>query len=144
VAKDLLSPVRADHILCTLDVVPFGVGLSLETNIPLVYSRGLQGSPVHALVGAYDIGHPAVLITNVLGSFKLLSQIIADARRVGLEAQIILAIVDLGIASIPPDTRVVSLARLSDLVTELAQSDQLPPDQGRAVLRWITEHSQDE
>jgi hypothetical protein len=140
-ARGLLSPLRADRILCTVDAIPFGVGLSLETNIPLVYSRAPEEYPGSVLVGAYDIGHPAILVTNVLGSFKPLSQTIDNALRVGLEVNCVLAIVNLGIASIPVDTKVVSLQRLPDLVANLALSDELPPDQKRAVLRWITEHS---
>jgi hypothetical protein len=139
-AKALLSPFRVDRILCTPDAVPFGVGLSLETNIPLVYSRGRNESRVRTLVGAYDIGHPAILVTNILSSFKPLSQIVSDARRVGLDTHTVLAIVDLGIASLPQDMRVASLVRLLDL----ALTDQLPPDQRKAVLNWITTHSQED
>lgn len=144
VARPLLSPFRVDHLLCTLDAIPFGVGLSLETNIPLIYSRGLSESPARALAGAYDIGHPAILVTNILSDFKSLSQIVSDARRVGLEAHAVLAIVDLGITSLLQDMQVVSLVRLPDLVAHLALTDQLPPDQGRAILSWIIAHSQED
>jgi hypothetical protein len=92
-----LSRDRAVRLLCTADAVPFGVGLSLETKIPLVYSQGINDRPVRDLVGAYDIGHETVLVTNIFSGFRPLSRLIADARQVGLEAQTLLAIVDLWI-----------------------------------------------
>src|SRR5690349_104106 len=58
---DAVTPENTiDHLLCTWDSLPLGVALSLRTNVPLVYSRGSSAEPVHDLVGAYDIGHPAV------------------------------------------------------------------------------------
>ncbi len=142
-AKALLSRVRINRILCTADAIPFGISLSLETDIPLVYSRGIKGSPpVRDLVGAYDIGHPVVVVTNIFGSLDPLTQLATDARQVGLEVHIFLAIVDLGIALLPQATQVFSLLRLPDVITKLVDGNQLPSEQGRAVLSWIASQSE--
>lgn len=140
-ANTLLTSVYANRLLCTADALPFGVGLSLETDIPLVYSRGSKDAPVYDLVGAYDIGHPALLLTNVLGDFEPVAQLMAGAQRVGLEIHMMLAIVDLGIATIPHDKRLLALLRLPDVIEALSQSGQLPQAHARTVQQWIEVHA---
>lgn len=140
-AKTLLSAVHVNRLLCTADALPFGVGLSLETDIPLVYSRGSKDAPVYDLVGAYDIGHPALMLTNVLGDFEPVAQLMAGAQRVGLEIHTVLAIIDLGIATIPHDTTLLALLRLPAIIEALSQSGQLPPAHARTVKQWIAAHA---
>ena len=139
-AKVLLAGIHMNRLLCMADAVPFGVGLSLETGIPLVYSRGSHRAPVNDLVGAYDIGHPVVFVMNVLGDFELVSQFMSGAHQVGLEIHTILAIVDLEIASIPQQIKVLSLLHLPTMIEYLAQIGELPQAHTRTIQEWVQAH----
>ncbi len=136
-AKSLLAGIRANRLLCTYDALPIGVGLSLETDIPLIYSRGSSEAPVFDLIGAYDIGHPGVLLTNVLADFDPIVQLMAGAKQVGLEIHFVLAIVNLGFKSSAQDIQVVELLQLPNLISELVLSRDLPDSQARTILQWI-------
>ena len=65
---ELAAPWVGDvnHLLSSAEALPFGVSLSLRTHIPLVYARGTDALTVYELAGAYDIGHPALLLGNTL------------------------------------------------------------------------------
>jgi hypothetical protein len=132
---DDLSPKlpTAERFLCTPDALPLGVALALKTNVPLVYSRGGGDEAVHDLVGAYDIGHPAILVTNVVG-IGAFTRLVATAQRVGLEVRSIMAVVDTGLAALLP---VDALLTLPDLVDTLIERDMLPAGQGKAVKSWL-------
>ena len=136
-SKSLLDAGKVNRLLSTSDAVPFGVGLSLEMNIPLVYSRGSTDAAVYDLVGAYDIGHPALLLTNVLYGQHVLSEFILKAGQAGLELHTVLAIVDMGITQISDTMRRISLLRLPDMVNHLVETHQLPRLQAQAVQSWI-------
>jgi hypothetical protein len=113
--------------------VPLGVALALKTGIPLVYSKGGEREPVHDLIGAYDIGHPAVFVTNVAGNVTY-TPLLTSARRVGLDVQSMVAVIDLGIGTALP---VAGLLRLSHVVNSLVERGMLPQGQATAVNMWI-------
>ena len=130
-----LSPV--DRLVCTSDAVPLGVALALKTGIPLVYSRGGEQEPAHDLVGAYDIGHPAVFVTNVAGMTDH-SVLLNTVRRVGLDVRSMIALVDLGA---PSELPITALFRLIDIVDLLLQHDLLPKGQAHTVKEWLEAHN---
>ena len=136
-SKSLVDKIEVNRLLCTTDAMPFGLGMSLEMNIPLIYSRGSAAAPVYDLVGAYDIGHPALLLTNVLDGQHDLSSLIAKARQVGLEIHTVLAILDLGITDSSHTVRWISLLQLSAVVSHLVATEQIPPGQAQAIQSWI-------
>lgn len=125
------------RLLATADAVPFGTALSLHLRIPLVYSRGTGASPVDDLVGAYDIGHAALLVTNSLGCASSLDGLVAGARRVGLEINMAVCIVQCrqiavnGVETLP-------LLTLQAVVDELTAAGDIPARQADAVRRWIS------
>jgi hypothetical protein len=127
---------HVDHLLCTWNSLPLAVTLSLRTGVPLVYSRGSSAEPVHDLVGAYDIGHPAVLFTNVFDDAEPIERLAASGRRVGLDVGLMLTLLDIGVATIDGIRR-LALLRLPDVVADLLEAGMLPGGQGRAVLDWI-------
>jgi hypothetical protein len=126
-----------DHLVCALDSLPLALGLSLQTQIPLVYSRDSGLPPAHDLVGAYDIGHPAVLIANQFSPD--LPGLIQRAGIVGLEINRMLVIMDEGIWP-HAEQSVVSLLQLPVVIDQLVQVGRLPPGQADAVRAWITRH----
>ena len=125
-----------DHLVCPLSALPFGVALSQQTGVPLVYGRG------EAVVGAYDIGHPAILVANDLSEKTELERLIIHARRVGLEIDRALIIVNEGWGSLS-GVEVEVLLDLSQVIQSLIQEGRLPNGHGQAVLDWISLHHPD-
>lgn len=132
----------ADRLLAVADAVPFGVALSLATGVPLVYSQGAAAAAVHDLVGAYDIGHPALLVTNHLDDWNSAAALAAEARQVGLAVHGVLA---LAIGRTPPAAnglKVTGLVHLDEVVQRLAGQGELPAQHARAVLDWLQKAQQ--
>jgi hypothetical protein len=136
---DLSLPLikDVDHLVCPLSALPFGISLSLRTGIPLVYSD--SGS---SLVGAYDIGHPALLVANNLHAAPDLKRLIVHARHVGLDIQKALIIADEGRRKLD-EVEVEALLDLSEIVTSFIQAGRLPAGQGWLVLDWLNLHHPD-
>jgi len=126
-----------NRLLCTAASLPFGVALSLRSGVPLVYSRGSADAPVYDLVGAYDIGHPVLLLSNSVGLGDTHAPLMHAARRVGLETHTLLTIVELRRASQPDGIMVLPLLRLNDIVRALGDEGRLATGHVRAVLDWI-------
>ena len=127
-----ISAQTYDHLLCPADAVSFGVALSLATGIPLVYSRGQGEAPVYDLVGAYDIGHPALLVANVWDDGA--GQLVNAARRVGLEVRAALVILDTGQQQ--DGLACSALLHLPNILDMLVASGQLPPGLADVVRTW--------
>ncbi len=134
------APLTAEmsRLVCTPDALPFGVALALQTQVPLVYSRGGGAAPVHDLVGAYDIGHPAALVVNVLDGQTDHQPFITGARQVGLNIQVIVAVVAVGEVGRVHDIPVHSLLRLEAVIEHLVGDAQLPRDHMRVIQQWLS------
>jgi orotate phosphoribosyltransferase len=135
--QELLKNRSYDRILCDAESVPLGVGVSLQTGVSLAYSRGKGESPVFDLVGAYDVGHPAILLLNIWDGNGSALELINNARRVGLEIQTIVAIFSLQ-TTISESIEVLSLLNLIDTVKGLADYQHLPVGQAQAVMTWLS------
>lgn len=137
VAASAAAAQGADRLLAVAEAVPFGVALSLATGIPLVYSRGSANAAVDDLVGAYDIGHPALLVVNDLDHWDAVAALAAGARQVGLAVDSVLA---LTVGRTPPaqdELKVTGLVHLSAVVRRLVEQGELPPRHAQAVLDWL-------
>lgn len=108
-----------DRLVSHSDAIPLASALSLQTSVSLVYSRGRGEAPVHDLVGAYDVGHPACLIVNTL--IPDIETFLADAKRVGLEIHTILEFVSVGQTIDNIDHR--AIYTMNALIHELRQSN---------------------
>ncbi len=135
-AQAAISTLQVTRLLCTPDAIPLGTAVSLQTGIPLVYSRGAGEAPVFDLIGAYDIGHSTLLLTNSIGWNPFPSAWVNAARRVGLEVQT--AVTLLEIRPHESDFTIVPLLRLDDVVRELAADEQLSAHHAQAVLHSIS------
>lgn len=143
VAEQALPLVgEVDHLVCLPSALPLAVALSLCTSVPLVYSRGTQESAVFDLVGAYDIGHPTLMLANDLSELTLLTHVMTQARRVGLDIQRILVIVDEG-TGVPHGSEVQHLLHLPSAVEHLITTGKLPAGHGQRVLQWINRRRPD-
>ncbi len=134
-AQTALDGLAVTRLLCRADALPFGVAYALRSGIPLVYSRSSTQELVFDLVGAYDIGHPTLLLANTVDG--ALPNLIAGARRVGLEVSAVVTLLELRPVAAAGEVRVVPLLRLGDLVREAVQDGRLVPAHAQALQAWI-------
>jgi uridine monophosphate synthetase len=138
-----LDGIAADRVLTTVEALPIGVALSLRADMPLVYPYGevRDYTTAYAIEGAYDVGHPTLLLSDVLIDARQANQIAAMARKVGLEVNGVLAVVDLGLGAreeLESIGHVVrSALRLSDMLPVLAEAGLLPLTMRETVEAWI-------
>ena len=140
-AAALIGQAEIDHLICPLSALPVGITLSTKISVPLVYSRGTDGSPVFDLVGAYDIGHPALLVVNDLFDASGLLRLVHNAQQVGLEVTQVMVMVGAGISHLD-SLPVMNLVHLPTAVRQLVEHRLLPADHGQAVLNWLESQSQ--
>lgn len=80
-----LIELQPSRLLCTSDAVALATLVSQLLDVPLVVHSGKLGQPAHNLVGAYDVGHAAVLISlDTDHSLALIRQLVIEAAGVGL------------------------------------------------------------
>jgi orotate phosphoribosyltransferase len=136
---------EAIRLLTTVDALPIGVALSLRVNVPLVYPYGTvrDYTAAFAIEGAYDVGHPTVLLSDVLIDAAQANAITAVARRVGLNVGAILAVIDLGLgaraALEAAGYSVQTVTTLRAMLPILAAHDAptLPPVMRVTVEEWL-------
>ncbi len=94
----LLLQTGCDRLLASRATIPLGAILAVESNIPLTYPYGEAQKITNAYVieGAYDVGHPTTLLTDVLTEAKDAQAILQPARQVGLHIHDVLCIFTLG------------------------------------------------
>jgi len=135
--QGLLNNRSYDRIVCDAESMPLGVGVSLQTGVSLVYSRGKGEPPVFDLVGAYDVGHPSILLLNIWDGNGSALKLINNARRVGLEINTIVAIFSLETGK-TNSVDVAPLLNLMDTVKCLADNQRLPAGQAQAIMTWLS------
>lgn len=92
--QSLMGVQAFDRLVAHPDAIPLATTISTTLSTSLVYSQGRGQLPVHDLVGAYDVGHPACLIVNTITDD--ISNFIQQADKVGLEIHTILEVVATG------------------------------------------------
>jgi orotate phosphoribosyltransferase len=143
VADALLQQVDADRLLVTADSLPIGVALSLRANLPLVYPYGeLRAcTAAFAIEGAYDVGHPTLLLSDTLIDPAQTEALAALAGRVGLDVHAMLAVIDLELgarAQLESAGYAVTCAlTLRAMLPVLADDGLLPPVMRATVEHWL-------
>lgn len=139
----LLDGLDADRLLTTVDAIPLGTALALSTEIPMTYPYGevRDYTAAYAIEGAYDVGHPTVLLSDVLIDAAQAEQITALARRVGLDVHTVLAVLDVGLGAREQletlGYGVRTVLTLRGVLPALEAHDLLPPLMRQAVERWL-------
>lgn len=137
----MVDTTRYERLLAPADSLPLGTLIAHLANIPLVYSKGTGRDGVYDLLGAYDVGHPALFVANVWANGdKTYPALMQKASRVGLELDKALVIMTYG-ENHPLDTPIQSLFRFEDVVMTLHDVHKLPMGQVDAVLEWITQNN---
>jgi orotate phosphoribosyltransferase len=126
-----------------VDATPVGVALSLRTGLPMVYPYGevRDYTAAFAIEGAYDVGHPTLLLSDVLLDAPQANAITALARRVGLEVQTVLAVIDLGLGARrelrEAGYAVRAVFTLAEMLAVFESAGLLPPALRAVVAAWI-------
>jgi orotate phosphoribosyltransferase len=139
----LLHGIEADRLLTTADALPIGVALSLRADLPLVYPYGevRDYTAAFAIEGAYDVGHPTLLLSDALIDAPQANAITALARKVGLDVHSVLAVVDLGLgareALESAGYAVRCVVALRAMLAVLLDEGLLPPIMHATVETWM-------
>jgi orotate phosphoribosyltransferase len=139
----LLEGIKADRLLATANAIPLGVALSLHTELPMVYAFGevRDYTAAFAIEGAYDVGHPTVLLSDLLLDVAQANAVTALAQRVGLEVHTILSVLDMGLGSREALSAAGCILRcaltLRDVLPLLEEQGLIPPPMHRAVETWM-------
>jgi orotate phosphoribosyltransferase len=140
----LLDGIEADRLLTTVDALPVGVALSLRADLPMVYPYGevRDYTAAYAIEGAYDVGHPTLLLSDVLIDSSQANRITALAHKVGLDVLAALAVVDLGLGAREKLESAGYTVRcaltLREMLPVLAQAGLLPPKMRETVEEWLS------
>lgn len=146
VAGELAPRARAagaDRMLTTREAIPLGTAVSLASDVPMVYPFGQEADHTAAFVieGAYDVGHPTLLLSDVLLGAEQAQAITRLARRVGLDITLVLALLDLDRgareALVRAGFAVEAALTLSEMLPVLEQAGWLPPGMRAAVESWM-------
>lgn len=132
-AVQALAGISLERLVAHSDCIPLGTALSLQTGIPFVYSKGRGESPVYDLVGAYDVGHPAVLLVNQIDADTM--NFVKRCKSVGLEIHTVLEFVSFGEKL--EGIQNLSLISFQALLHELCLNGQMSAEQAERILAGI-------
>jgi len=132
----LAGETQFSHLLTPSESIGLGTAVALEMAVPLVYQRTTDETQID-LVGAYDIGHPAVLVLDVFDRQHPPRALIAHARRVGLEVNHVYCLIDIENGANPLEMYVSSVMTLRGIVERAAADGLIPPGQADVVREWI-------
>lgn len=129
----------AERLLVLHDALPLGTASALACGVPMTYSLGTDRPGVHDIVGAYDIGHPTVLVINQWDPETALrvNGLVRKAATVGLDVQRIVALIDMAPQTSVKDIELQSVVRLDELARYLHAAGKLPMGQMRAIEDWL-------
>jgi len=143
----LLDGLAIDRVLAAPGALPIAVALSLETGIPAVYAAPGADAPAYAIEGAYDVGHPTALLSDVLLDAGQADAIITLAGRVGLDVHALIAVLDLGLGAREAlEARgwtVRPALTLAAALPVLETAGYLPPVMRASVAEWIADCRRD-
>jgi adenine/guanine phosphoribosyltransferase-like PRPP-binding protein len=134
----ITADCRYDFIIAAPDALATATAMSQRLGLPLVYSRGRGETPTHDLVGAYDVGHPALLVSLIHDDERVLDHLMRSAASVGLETVSAAALIDLGSSTDVTQRPRRSVWTLRGLIDELIGQGIIPPDQAATVREWLT------
>jgi hypothetical protein len=123
---------HAQRLFATTRDLPFALAVALVSGLPLVVAQQVEGR--WTVNGAYDIGHPAVLLLTRAEQRHDVNDAVALATRTGLILDRALALFAAR-QPLPADTR--ALTTLSDVVAYAECTRKLPAPMAQAVREWI-------
>ena len=144
--EPLVDASGADRVLTTGESITLGIALALVADRPVLYpAANPPDGAAFAIEGAYDVGHPTVLLTDVLLDRVQAESLRALAGRVGLEIHAVVAVIDLGLgareALQAAGFEAAALFRLREMLPVLERHAILPPRMRASVEKWLGENT---
>ena len=139
----LTADMHYDFVIAAPDALALATALSQRRGLPLVYSRGRGETPTHDLVGAYDVGHPALLVSLIHDDARALDRLIRSAASVGLETAAAAALIDFDSSTDMNQRPRRTVWTLRGLVDDLVGQGIIPHDQAVAIREWLTRRRPD-
>jgi hypothetical protein len=124
-----------NRLVAHSDCIPIVSAISLNTGVSLVYSHGHGEIPVHDLVGAYDVGHPACLIVNTWD--ESLKDFLADCCRVGLHIHTIVEIV--GAGQVAEGIEMRPVYTMNAILHELRRNELIPDALSQSLENYLNQ-----
>lgn len=121
---------RYERLVADADSSVIGGIIAHQLDVPLVYSRGRGDAPAIDLAGAYDVGHPAVLIVNAITPNT--EAFIAGCVRVGLDIHTVVPII--GTVHTIDHINSHPVFHLYDIVSHLQQAGEISEDQRQTIM----------
>lgn len=133
---------QIQRLVCHQHSLALAICVSLQTGIPLVYERHNPAGG-YSLVGAYDVGHPTMLIGEVYNSEAQTknSAIKTHAARVGLNIVSELYVIGFG-QDIPSSVQCLALIN-TDIIGWWVSQRWITKAQGNAIQRWVEQQQSD-
>lgn len=123
-----------NRLLCTADAVGLGTLVSQDTGLPLVYAEEKGHETI--LVGAYDTGHPTVLIVND-SMEQGVERLIKAAQQVGLDVMGIVGLMVVGEITSVGTVQYQAVLSLAEAVARAVAEGRIPPGMGRMVAERL-------
>jgi hypothetical protein len=110
---------QPSRLVCTEDALALATVVSQTLKIPLVVHSGTLGHPAHNLVGAYDVGHSAALISlTTQQESALIKRLVAEAAGVGLNITQWVSLIGLQPINEIRHAAVINLRDMADVLVE--------------------------
>jgi len=127
----LIEP-KPSRLVCTSDAIALATVVSQLLAIPLVVHSGKLGQPAHNLVGAYDVGHTATLISlNTDHEPDFIKRLIAEAAGVGLHIYQWVSLIGTGPVN---ELRHVAVIELRDMAEYLIERGEVSAQMASAII----------
>jgi hypothetical protein len=123
---------RPSRLVCTSDAIALATVVSQALDIPLVIHSGKLGQPAHNLVGAYDVGHAAVLISLDTDQERAyIMRLVDEAANVGLHISQWVSLTGLGPIN---ELRHVAAIELRDMAEYLVERGEVSAQMASRIL----------
>jgi orotate phosphoribosyltransferase len=138
----LLKKTPANRLLAARQTIPLGAALAIESDMPLTYPYGEAKAYTNAYVieGAYDVGHPTALLTDVLTDAEDVVSLLEPARKVGLNIVDVICLTTIGARGIDAlDIPVHRLFHIGAALSSLDGRHGLTDSLKHHVASWLME-----
>jgi hypothetical protein len=129
-----------ERLVCNGALIATATLVSTQTGIPLVYSRD-NTAGVQQLIGAYDVGHPTLLLVDAYRDATQWQAFIARADGVGLRVRAIMPLVQWGTTQADVATVVLPLYTLEYVLATLREHEAITVRQYEHLRAWSISRS---
>jgi orotate phosphoribosyltransferase len=125
--------------------LPIGVGLSLETDKPLIYPRPAEtrNGTQRYVEGAYHAGETVIVVNDLISRGQTTLKSLGLLQKLRLKIEDVLVVVDRGLGGIDnlaeQGYTVKPIITLQEITDTLLRLNRLPLDRHKFITAWLTE-----